>query len=58
MTADIAHATAEAVRHLIKLGHRRIAYVGQAALGEAHVNESHRIVEPWQRQTCLWMTVL
>lgn len=37
VTADIANATAEAVGHLIELGHRRIAYVGQAALGEVHV---------------------
>jgi LacI family transcriptional regulator len=39
-TADYWGATIEAARHLIELGHTRIGYVGQAALGNFH---SHRI---------------
>lgn len=36
VTADHVTATAEAARHLIDLGHRRIAYIGQAVLGKVH----------------------
>lgn len=36
VTADYRGATIEATHHLIELGHKRIAYVGQAALGKHH----------------------
>lgn len=36
VTADHHQATMEATRHLIELGHTRIAYVGQSALGKLH----------------------
>jgi LacI family transcriptional regulator len=39
-TADYWGATLEAARHLIELGHTRIGYVGQEALGNYH---RHRI---------------
>ena len=36
VAADYGGATIEATRHLIELGHKRIAYVGQGALGKHH----------------------
>ncbi len=36
VTADHHKATTEATRHLIELGHKRIAYVGQSALEKLH----------------------
>lgn len=38
VTADHHLATKKATRHLIELGHKRIAYIGQPALGKLHTD--------------------